>query len=62
MTDTPEEKKIIIDEDWKSQVEAEREQLKDKQESEADKSAGPAEEPIQLPPPSSIVPISTEPS
>jgi len=24
MTDTPEEKKIIIDEDWKSQVEAER--------------------------------------
>jgi hypothetical protein len=51
MTDEPQEKKIIVDEDWKSQVEAEREAARRKQETpKADESpkapAGP------MPPPS----------
>ncbi len=40
MTDTPEKKpKIIIDEDWKSQVEQERAQARDAQETELDEPA-----------------------
>jgi hypothetical protein len=50
--DDPAAKKIIIDEDWKARVEAEREALRKKQ--EAAGSGGPAEEPAsegQRPPP-----------
>ena len=46
MNDTPDDaaaKKIIIDEDWKAKVEAEREALREKQ--EAAQAAGPAEKP-----------------
>ena len=45
MNDTPDDpaKKIIIDEDWKAQVEAEREALRKKQ--EATPTGGPAEKP-----------------
>ncbi len=43
------EKKIVVDEDWKAQVEAEREQQRDKQ---AQEPAGEESAPRQLPPPS----------
>lgn len=49
MTDQPEEKKIIIDEDWKSQVEAEKEAAKAKQQ-ENPASQQDAEEEMDLPP------------
>lgn len=54
MSDQPKEKKIIIDEDWKAQVQAEREILKHKQSGESSRqqqqpSDGPAAE-EQLPP------------
>ena len=62
MTDpsNPQDKKIIIDEDWKSQVQAEKEELRKKQGGE---SAGPAEatsaEPGPLPPPTFTFLITT---
>ncbi len=46
MNDTPDDsaaKKIIVNEDWKAQVEAEREALRKKQ--EATQTGGPAEKP-----------------
>ena len=59
MNTTPDDaaaKKIIIDEDWKAQVEAEREALREKQEAAA--SGGPAERPAsetrQPPSPASL--------
>jgi hypothetical protein len=65
MNDTPDDsaaKKIIIDEDWKSRVEAEREALRKKE--EATSSAGPAEKPAArpqqpLPPPSLTALVTT---
>ena len=46
---TPEEKKIIIDEDWKSQVEAEKEAARE--EPAAESAEAPADESVPLPPP-----------
>ena len=45
------EKKIIIDEDWKSQVESEKEDLERKQQEGADTSAPPPEPEGPMPPP-----------
>jgi hypothetical protein len=61
MNDAPDDsaaKKIIIDEDWKAQVEAEREALRKKQ--EATQSGGPAEKPAtepQGPPPPALLAV-----
>ena len=56
MTDNPNDqpdKKIIIDEDWKSRVQAEKEELEEKQrQQERPASAGQAEPDVPLPPPS----------
>ena len=62
MTDTPsggEEKKIIIDEDWKSRVEAEREQAKKEPARPEGEPSQAAEEHGPLPPPSLELVIST---
>ncbi len=52
MTDPPNqsEKKIIVDEDWKSQVDAEREAAR--RETQPESGAGPSEGPQTLPEPS----------
>ena len=51
MTDNPEKPKIIIDEDWKTQVQAEKEAA-DKQRAKAPESQGPSgEQTGELPPP-----------
>jgi hypothetical protein len=48
----PEEKKIIVDEDWKTQVEAEREATRKEPPSAEDSAAGPTDEgAVPLPPP-----------
>ena len=48
----PEEKKIIVDEDWKSRVESEREAARKEPPAEEDSAAGPsADETGPLPPP-----------
>jgi len=44
MADNKDEKKIFIDEDWKSQVEREREQVRDSKEAPAAKGAAPEED------------------
>ena len=49
MAETP-KKKIIIDEDWKSQVEAEREELARKQKEMADQPPGQAADEMSMPP------------
>jgi len=51
MTDAPGEKKIIVDEDWKRRVEAEREELAEKQQ-ETKVAAEP--DPFQAMPPASL--------
>lgn len=51
-----EDKKIIIDEDWKGQVEREREELAQKQSATTDESPEPApSESRQAPPPASLL-------
>jgi hypothetical protein len=49
----PQEKKVIVDEDWKAQVQAEKEALKKKQEAPPQDASGDAAEretPLPLPP------------
>jgi hypothetical protein len=51
MTDENREKKIIVDEDWKSQVEAEKEALRHQQaEPDAPDEPAPADDEFELPP------------
>jgi hypothetical protein len=63
MNETPDDaaKKIIIDEDWKAKVEAEREALKKKEEATA--TGGPTEKPApearRSPPPASLAVLIT---
>ena len=58
MTEENQEKKIIIDEDWKAQVEAEKEATKQQESAAADQPQQPADE-MEMPPASLPLLITT---
>jgi hypothetical protein len=58
MTEENQEKKIIIDEDWKAQVEAEKEEIKKREAAAADEPQESADD-VEMPPASLSLLIST---